>query len=135
MITLKPRTAALIILAVRFSLGPLSLFLPKLTTRLMLMNSQDNPASAYLVRLFGIRDLYLGVLAVTVPKPSYYKVIGISSAIDLVDATAATVAGAKGEIPVKASVLAAISGLLGACLGLAAVGRGPLARKSEHGQE
>lgn len=129
MITLDRSTAAKIILAVRFSLGPLCVFFPRLTTRLMLLDPDANPASSYLVRLFGIRDTFLGVAAFVVQEPARGKIIGYAAAVDLTDATAAVLAGLTRKISPRAAVLAAVSGLTGACLGAAAVGRGPLGRR------
>jgi hypothetical protein len=95
----------------------------------MLLDPDANPASSYLVRLFGGRDIFLGVAALVVPKRDRNKILGYAAPIDLADATAAAVAGLRRQIPARAAALAAVSGLMGACLGAAAAGRGPLAGK------
>jgi hypothetical protein len=133
MISLTPSSAARLILAVRFLLGTLSLLFPRLATRLMLLDPDRNPSSSYLVRLFGGRDIFLAVAALVVPREHRNRILGYAAPIDLADATAAATAGLRGQIPALAAVLAAVSGLLGACLGAAAAGRGPLAAKISTG--
>lgn len=129
MTSLTPSSAARLILAVRFLLGTLSLVFPRLSSRLMLLDPDRNPSSSYLVRLFGGRDIFLGVAALVVPREHRNRILGYAAPIDLADATAAATAGLRGQISPQAAVLAAASGLLGACLGAAAAGRGPLAAK------
>jgi hypothetical protein len=45
----------------RFGLGAASLILPRFTARLPQMDPDANPASSFLMRLFGARDIFLGV--------------------------------------------------------------------------
>jgi hypothetical protein len=128
---LDRRTAATLILGVRFLLGPLSILFPRFTGRwLMLIPPETNPGMPYFLRLFGDRDLYLGVAALLAPEPTRSRLIGVAAGVDAIDAGAALVAGVKGDIPVPAAVLAVGAETIGAALGLAAVGRGPLARRT-----
>jgi hypothetical protein len=90
----------------------------------MLLNPDENPASSYLVRLFGGRDIFLGAAALAVPKRDRNKILGYAAPIDLTDATAAAVAGLRRQIPARVAALAAVSGFIGACLGAAAAGCG-----------
>ncbi|MGR6967787.1 hypothetical protein ACU610_25330 [Geodermatophilus sp. URMC 61] len=129
MIRIDRRTAAALILTARFVLGPLSIACPGFTSRLMLMPPEVNPGTPYFLRLFGGRDLYLGVAALLTPEPTRGQVIGTAAAVDAVDATAALIAGVRGDIPAPAALLAAGAGTMGSLLGLAAAGYGPLARR------
>jgi hypothetical protein len=96
----------------------------------MLIPPETNPGMPYFLRLFGDRDLYLGVAALLAPEPTRSRLIGVAAGVDAIDAGAALIAGVKGDIPVPAAVLAVGAETIGAALGLAAVGRGPLARRT-----
>jgi hypothetical protein len=117
---LSAGVAERLILAVRFSLGPLSYLAPRFTGRVMLLPAGRNDAMPYLVRLFGIRDLALGVGALLAPQPTRQRILRYSAVIDAADAVAAVFAGTRGDIPVAASVEAALAGSVGAGLGLIA---------------
>jgi hypothetical protein len=60
-ITLDRSVATRAILVGRFGLGAASLILPRFTARLLQMDPDSNPASSFLMRLFGVRDIFLGV--------------------------------------------------------------------------
>jgi hypothetical protein len=96
----------------------------------MLIPPETNRGGPYFLRLFGDRDLYLGVAALLVPEPTRSRLIGAAAAVDAIDASAALIAGVKGDIPRPAAVLAVSAETIGSALGLAAVGRGPLARRT-----
>ena len=71
MIRLHRRTAARAILVFRFLLGSMSIMFPRFTSRwLMLAPPEANPGTPYFLRLFGGRDLYLGIAALLSPEPT-----------------------------------------------------------------
>jgi hypothetical protein len=128
-ITLDRSVATRAILIGRFGLGAASLFLPRFTARLLQMDPDANPAASFLMRLFGVRDIFLGVAPLLVSGAGRSRILGAASGIDLTDATAAVIAGLTRQIPPRASIVAAVAALTGACLSAATVGRGPLGRR------
>jgi hypothetical protein len=127
-ITLDRSAATRAILVGRFGLGAASLILPRFTARLLQMDPDSNPASSFLMRLFGVRDIFLGVAPLLVSGAGRSRILGAATGVDLTDATAAVIAGLTRQIPPRASAVAAAAALAGACLSAATVGRGPLGR-------
>jgi len=127
-ITLHPSAATRAILIARLTLGAASLILPRHTARLLQMDTDANPAAGFLMRLFGVRDLFLGVAPLLVSGLDRRRILGAATGIDVTDATAAVIAGLTRQISPCASAVSAAAALTGACLSAATVGRGPLGR-------
>jgi hypothetical protein len=113
------------ILVGRFGLGAASLIFPRFTARLLQMDPDANPASSFLMRLFGVRDIFLGVAPLLVSGQGRSRILGAATGVDLTDATAAVIAGLTRQIPPRASAVGAAAALTGACLSAATMGRGP----------
>jgi hypothetical protein len=128
-ITLDRSVATRAILVGRFGLGAASLIFPRFTARLLQMDPDANPASSFLMRLFGVRDIFLGVSPLLVSGQGRSRILAAAAGVDLTDATAAVIGGLTRQIPPRASVVAAAAALAGACLSAATVGRGPLGRR------
>jgi hypothetical protein len=128
-ITLDRSVATRAILVGRFGLGAASLILPRFTARLLQMDPDANPAAGFLMRLFGVRDIFLGVAPLLVSGQGRSRILAAAAGVDLTDATAAVIGGLTRQIPPRASVVAAAAALAGACLSAATVGRGPLGRR------
>ena len=58
MVTLTKSQALTTLIWVRFILGAISWFLPKVMTKVMLIDGKANPALPYGLRLFGARDVH-----------------------------------------------------------------------------
>jgi len=95
----------------------------------MLIDLGHNAAAALLLRLFGVRDVYLGVTVLGAEPGKRNRLLSIGVAVDLFDVAACVIAGLTGQTSKRAAVLSSTAGTLGAALGAAAVGVGPLARK------
>jgi hypothetical protein len=117
------------IVAVRFVLGTASWFLPRLTARLMLIDPDQNLAAAPLLRFFGVRDVYLGATVLGAEPAKRDRLLSIGIVVDLFDVAACVIGGLTGQISKRAALLSSIAGTLGAALGAAAIGEGPLAHK------
>lgn len=120
--TLPGRT----LLGVRFVLGTTSWFTPRFFMAAIGMDPYNNPQAAYMSRLFGVRDLTLGLgLAATHgdARRLWWK-LGILC--DLGDAAAGAISSGRGEIPHggRALFLFTGAGLVGANLGVAALALG-----------
>ena len=129
MISVDRSVATRAILVGRFGLGAVSLIFPRFTARLLQMDPDANPATSFLMRLFGVRDIFLGVAPLLVSGAGRSRILGAATGVDLTDATAAVIAGLTRQIPPRAAVVAAAAALAGACLSAATLGRRPLGRR------
>src|SRR3954454_19492199 len=121
-----PRTVpGRMLLAVRFALGATSWFTPRFFMAAIGMDPFRNPQATYMSRLFGVRDLTLGLglLASRGPARRVWWRLGILC--DLGDAAAGVVSGRHGELPLREkrtlTGVIAVAGVVGASLGLAAL--------------
>ena len=130
MVTLTKSQARTTLIWVRFILGAISWFLPKMMTKVMLIDGKANPALPYGLRLFGVRDVLMGVLISAPQGEILDRQLYIGVVIDLIDAVASGIAGFTGQIPRRSGILCCSGCLVGASLGAAALGKGPLARKA-----
>lgn len=130
MVTLTRSQALTTLIWVRFIVGAISWFLPTAMARVMLIDAKANPALSYALRLFGVRDVLMGVLILAPQGDALDEQLCIGVAIDLIDVVASGIAGFTGQISKQATVLCCSAGLVGASLGAASLGKGPLSRKA-----
>jgi hypothetical protein len=124
---ISKRMGLMLLRAVRFGLGAVSWFAPQTTSRLMLLDPPSGTSERYLMRLFGVRDTLMGVdlLVGDDDQLRHNLIIGIG--VDLVDVTASVVSGMNGRARPLGVVYRCFAALVGASLGAAALGTGPLA--------
>jgi len=96
MVTLTKSQALTTLIWVRFILGAISWFLPKVMTKVMLIDGKANPALPYGLRLFGARDVLMGVLISAPQGENLNRQLYIGVVIDLIDAVAMGIAGFTG---------------------------------------
>jgi hypothetical protein len=130
MVTLTKKQALTAIIWVRFIVGGFSWFFPKAMAEIMLIDPEANPALSYGLRLFGVRDVLMGILLQDFKGDALDRQLQIGVAIDLIDVTASGLAGLTGQIPKRAAILCCCAGLVGASLGAASLGKGPLSKKT-----
>ena len=128
MISLDRATAARATLVARCSLGAVGLVAPRFTIRMLQLDPDLSPAADFLVRIFGVRDIFLGVAPFLIPDAGRSRILGSATWVDLADLASAVVAGLTGRIPPRAAVVTVSAALGGAVLSAATVGRGPLGR-------
>ncbi len=109
------------LVAVRGAIGAGAYVAPRLSGRLFGLDPVANPQAAYLGRLFGARDVALafGLSAASDSQRSHWLRIGI--ACDLADAAAGVLAGRRGDLPKRATVLVTATALVAAALGARAL--------------
>jgi hypothetical protein len=92
---------------------------PRFSGRLFGLDPEANPQAPYLGRLFGARDVALavGLSASTGSERAHWLRLGI--ACDLADAAAGVLAGLRGELPKRSTVLVTATALSAAALGIA----------------
>jgi len=128
MVRLTREQSLLGLMAVRFGLGATAWFAPRFTGRVMLLDVDANPALPYLMRLFGVRDVLMGVVLVTGRGRERDRQLWYGVAIDLIDVSAAAIGGFRQQLSRRGAVLCFGAGLVGASLGAGALGKGPLGR-------
>jgi hypothetical protein len=109
--------------AVRIGVGAAAWLAPRLTGRALGIDPARTPQAAFLVRLFGIRDVALGVGLITSEpgeRPGWLRVGMVS---DLGDALAGSIALQSHGLPLPAGLGAASSGLAAGLCGLALLRR------------
>lgn len=113
------------LIAVRGAIGAGAWLTPRLSGRLFGLDPDANPQAAYLGRLFGARDVALafGLGSATGAERANWLRIGI--ACDLADAAAGVLAGRRGELNTRTTVLVTGTALAAAALGVAALNGEP----------
>ena len=111
------------LVVVRFVLGPLSWFAPRFFMAAIGLDPRSNPQAAYMSRLFGVRDLTLGLGLVATRGSARRLWWRLGILCDLGDAAAGAVSARRGELPAgdRTLILFTGAGLVGAALGAAAL--------------
>ncbi len=112
------------LLSVRFIFGAASWAMPKFTMLAMGLDPHANPQAAYMARLFGIRDVALGVGILSTRGDARRTWWRIGMMCDLGDALAGALSARNNELPERPRVLApgyVVAGVIGAGLGAAAL--------------
>jgi hypothetical protein len=109
------------LVGVRAAIGTGAWLAPRLSGRLFGLDPAANPQAPYLGRLFAARDaaLAFGLNSSSGSERAQWLRIGI--ACDLADAAAGLLAGRRGELPGRATVLVTGTALGAAALGIVAL--------------
>ena len=118
-----------ILIGLRLGVGVGALIAPRLLGRVFGIDSTDNPASPYLARLFGVRDVMLAYQLYQAPGSELEDVLRQGIVIDTSDALAALAAALRGDVGTRTLVLGGGAATAAVCLGLA--GREPAAGGSD----
>jgi len=114
------------LVGVRFVLGTTSWAVPKFFMTAIGMDPHANPQAVYMARLFGVRDLVLGIglLATDGAARRLWWRLGI--VCDLGDAAAGAIGSRRGELPPgeRTFWFFTTAGVIGASLGAAALASG-----------
>jgi Domain of unknown function (DUF4267) len=106
---------------IRMAIGTSAWATPRLAGKAFGLDSDSNPQSPYLARLFGIRDLALGVGTLTTTGESQRRWLALGLLCDAADAAAGVLAGRAGYLPKIPTVLVTGTALVAAGLGAAAL--------------
>ena len=124
-LAITPAQARTTLVGLRTGLGVCALLAPRLTGRLFDINLEENPASVYLARLFGARELFMAApfyIDGADELQAYALQAGV--AVDGADTVAAGAACVRGNLSMRAATMA---GLMAA----AAVGLGVIAQQDD----
>ena len=103
----------------RAAVGAGAWLAPRFSGRLFGLDPAANPQAPYLGRLFGARDVALAVGLSTSTGAERAQWLRLGVACDLADAAAGVLAGRRGELPKRATVLVTATALTVAALGIA----------------
>ena len=131
MLKLNRGSALRTLVGVRFTLGAISWAAPALLHRSMMINGRTENATAYPLRLFGARDAFSGAALVLTAGKQRQRMVVLNVAADLADVAASGLAGITGSVSRRGAALCTVACLVGASLGAAALGRGPLAEPEQ----
>lgn len=114
--TFSPRT---ILGVARFCVGAVSLIAPVTAGRIFGVPSE--PASAWVTRLFGSRELALAAVLLAAPAEQVTSVAALGAGIDALDAVSSVVDRSRGRISGYTLVTGGFGAVVFALLGLAAL--------------
>jgi len=92
----------------RIAIGAMSLLSPSLTARLFLLDPRNNPQLSYMGRMFGSREIALGVITLASSGETRRRLVQLGVAVDGADAYTGIVTAASGAVPKKTGVLLAL---------------------------
>src|SRR5439155_6800209 len=103
----------------RLAIGGAAWAAPNRTADLFGLDSTNNPTSSFLARLFGVRDIALGVSALRSTGASRRLAWQLGILCDLFDAAAALLARRNRTLATRAALMAGATALAAAALGAA----------------
>jgi len=113
----------------RLAVGVTAIVAPRLAARAMGIDPAANPATPYLARMFGAREVYMAVpFLLPVPGLDESELASRAVAVDALDAGASLLAGARGLIPWRSALPATAVAILGSWLGSVAARNENVAR-------
>jgi hypothetical protein len=104
----------------RIAMGATSWAAPALSLRLFMLDN-GAPQSPYLLRLFGVRDIALGVATLTASGAAQTNLLRIGLAVDAADAAAGLLAASSGGVSKPRGVLLAAAAVSGVAIGAMAL--------------
>ena len=110
------------IAALRIAIGVISYLAPRLGGRLFGLDVAGNPQAPYLARLFGVRDLVLGIGALQSTGATQKQWLQLGMACDVADAGAALLGKRDGTLPTVTAVLVGGTAVAAAAMSAAAAG-------------
>jgi hypothetical protein len=105
---------------IRLFNGVAALFVPATLARRLGVHPEANPAAIYVFRLFGTRTILIGVQLLLRDGGLRAHSLRVAPVIHALDATAALLAGDRGQLPRRAATTAAIISTLNTVLAVIA---------------
>ena len=104
----------------RLMSGAAALLAPAKASRAFGVDTDGNSSTLYVLRLFGIRTVLIGAELLTARDDELDQALRMGVLIHLSDAVSAALAGAKGQLPVRAAVRTTLLSTVNIGLALAA---------------
>jgi hypothetical protein len=116
--------ARITLAGIRLFNGVAALFVPATLARRLGVDPEANPAALYALRLFGVRTVLIGAKLLLRDGGLRAHSLRVAPAIHALDATAALIAGERGQLPQRAATTAAIISTVNTVLAIVALKRG-----------
>jgi hypothetical protein len=94
--------------AIRLFNGTAALFAPAALVRRLGVDPEANPAALYALRMFGVRTVLIGAQLLLPNSGLRAHSLHVAPVIHVLDAAAAMIAGAQGQLPRRAATTAAL---------------------------
>ena len=94
--------------AIRLFNGTAALFAPAALVRRLGVDPEANPAALYALRMFGVRTVLIGAQLLLRNGGLRAHSLRVAPVIHVLDAAAAMIAGAQGQLPRRAATTAAL---------------------------
>ncbi len=114
-------TALKSLAALRVAVGVTSYVAPNFGGKLFGLEPEANPQAAYLGRLFGIRDVALGIGPLRAKKKAQDNWIELGIMCDAADAVSAFLGGGKGYLSPTTTAMVAAPAIAATALGVVAL--------------
>jgi hypothetical protein len=105
----------------RIAIGVISYLAPNLGGKLFGLDPSSNPQAPYLARLFGVRDIALGVGAMQSSGAAQKQLLQLGMACDIADVGAAVFGKRSGYLPAVTALLVGGTAAAAAAMSAAAV--------------
>jgi hypothetical protein len=119
-VTVSPAQARTALIGIRLGLGAVAWLAPGTLAKVFGL-SPDDPSLPFLLRLFGARDVALGLLLQAAEGDEAQRIVEVGIAVDVADSAAGLLAAARGRVPRPAALLAA--GVAAGAAGLGVLAR------------
>jgi hypothetical protein len=116
--------ARITLAGIRLFNGVAALFAPATLARQLGVDPAANPAALYALRLFGVRTVLIGAQLLLRDGGVRAHSLRVAPAIHALDASAALIAGERGQLPRRAATTAAIISSVNTVLAIVALKRG-----------
>ena len=116
--------ARITLAGIRLFNGVAALFVPATLARQLGVDPAANPAALYALRLFGVRTVLIGAQLLLRDGGVRAHSLRVAPAIHALDASAALIAGERGQLPRRAATTAAIISTVNTVLAIVALKRG-----------
>jgi hypothetical protein len=116
--------ARITLAGIRLFNGVAALFVPATLARQLGVDPDANPAALYALRLFGVRTVLIGAQLLLRDGGVRAHSLRVAPAIHALDASAALIAGERGQLPQRAATTAAIISTVNTVLAIVALKRG-----------
>jgi hypothetical protein len=116
--------ARITLASIRLFNGVAALSVPATLARRLGVDPEANPAALYALRLFGVRTILIGAQLLLRDEGLRAHSLRVAPVIHALDATAALVAGERGQLPRRAATIAALISTVNTGLAIVAQKRG-----------
>ena len=116
--------ARITLAGIRLFNGVAALFVQATLARQLGVDPAANPAALYALRLFGVRTVLIGAQLLLRDGGVRAHSLRVAPAIHALDASAALIAGERGQLPRRAATTAAIISTVNTVLAIVALKRG-----------